>query len=86
MSTLQTCLPHLSDVAILPREIQKSHFSTLLCIYFRLYEWWSKPKAVQFAASASSPEHECRTYAGLVAKPGRLSHDGFCTSETVACA
>ena len=37
MSTLQTCLPHLSDVAILPREIQKSHFSTLLFIYFRLF-------------------------------------------------
>jgi len=26
MSTLQTCLPHLSDVAILPREIQKVIF------------------------------------------------------------
>ena len=35
--TLQICLPHLSDVATLPWEIPKSHFSTLLFIYFRLF-------------------------------------------------
>jgi len=34
--TLQICPPHLSDVATLPWEIQKSHFSTLLFIYFRV--------------------------------------------------
>jgi len=37
MNILQICPPHLSDVATLPWEIQKSHFSTLLCIYFRLF-------------------------------------------------
>jgi len=36
IKTLQVCPPHLSDVATLP-EIQKSHFSTLLFIYFRLF-------------------------------------------------
>jgi len=37
MNTLQICPPHLSDVATLPSEIKKSHFSTLLFIYFRLF-------------------------------------------------
>jgi len=37
MNTLHICPPHLSDVATLPWEIQKSHFSTLLFIYFRLF-------------------------------------------------
>jgi len=37
MNILQICPPHLSDVATLPWEIQKSHFSTLLFIYFRLF-------------------------------------------------
>ena len=37
MNTLHTCPPQLSDVATLPWEIQKSHFSTLLFIYFRLF-------------------------------------------------
>ena len=37
MKILQICPPPLSDVATLPWEIQKSHFSTLLFIYFRLF-------------------------------------------------
>jgi len=37
MNTLQICPPYLSDIAILPWEIQKSHFLTLLFIYFRLF-------------------------------------------------
>jgi len=37
MNLLQSCPPHLSDVATLPWEIQKSHFSTLLFIYFRIF-------------------------------------------------
>jgi len=37
MKTLQICPPHLSDVATLPWEIRKTHFSTLLFIYFRLF-------------------------------------------------
>ena len=37
MNTLQICPPHLSDVATLRWEIQKSHFSTLLFIYFRSF-------------------------------------------------
>ena len=39
MNTLQICLPHLSDddVATLRRKTQKSHFSTLLFIYFGLF-------------------------------------------------
>ena len=37
MNTLHICLSHLSDVATLPWEIQRSHFSTLLFIYFRLF-------------------------------------------------
>jgi len=38
MNNLQICPPHLSDdVATLPWEIPKSHFSTLLFIYFRLF-------------------------------------------------
>jgi len=37
MKTLQICPRNLSDVATLSWEIQKSHFSTLLFIYFRLF-------------------------------------------------
>jgi len=37
MNTLQICPPHLSHVATLPWEIQQSHYSTLLFIYFRLF-------------------------------------------------
>jgi len=37
MNNLQICPPYLSDVATLLWEIQKSHFSTLLFIYFRLF-------------------------------------------------
>ena len=38
MNNLQICPPHLSDdVDTLPWEIPKSHFSTLLFIYFRLF-------------------------------------------------
>jgi len=37
MNALQICPPHLSDVTTLLWEIQKSHFSTLLFIYFRLF-------------------------------------------------
>jgi len=37
MKMLHIWPPHLSDVATLPWEIQKSHFSTLLFIYFRLF-------------------------------------------------
>ena len=37
MNTLQICPPHLSDVVTLPWEIPKSHFATLLFIYFRLF-------------------------------------------------
>jgi len=37
MNILQICLPHLSDVATLPWEIQKKSFSTLFFIYFRLF-------------------------------------------------
>jgi len=37
MQILQICPPHLSYVATLPWEIQKSHFSALLFIYFRLF-------------------------------------------------
>ena len=37
MSILQICPPHLPDVATLPWKIQKSHFSPLLFIYFRLF-------------------------------------------------
>ena len=36
MNILQICPPHLSAVATLTWDIQKSHFSTLLIIYFRL--------------------------------------------------
>jgi len=36
MNILQICPPPLSDVATLPSEIQKSHFSRLSFIYFRL--------------------------------------------------
>jgi len=32
-----TCPPHLSYIATLPQGVQKSHFSTLLFIYFRLF-------------------------------------------------
>ena len=32
MKNLQICLPHLSDVATLPRKIQKKSFSTELFI------------------------------------------------------
>jgi len=42
MNTLQICPPHLSHVATLPWEIQKSHFSTLLFIFFRLFTLASK--------------------------------------------
>jgi len=41
MNTLQICPPHLSDVATLPWEIQKS-FSTLLFIYVRLFKLLQK--------------------------------------------
>ena len=37
MNILHICPPHLSDIATLPWEIQKSHFTTLLFIYFRLF-------------------------------------------------
>ena len=37
MSILQTCPSHLSHVATLPWEIQKSRFSTLLFTYFKLF-------------------------------------------------
>ena len=37
MNTLQLCPPHLSYVATLLWEIQKSHFLTLLFIYFGLF-------------------------------------------------
>jgi len=37
MNILQICPPHPSYVSTLPWEIQKSHFSTLLFIYFRLF-------------------------------------------------
>jgi len=37
MNMLQSFPPDLSDVATLPWEIQKSHFSTLFFIYFRLF-------------------------------------------------
>ena len=37
MNTLQISAPHQSDVATLPWEIQKSHFSTLLFIYVRSF-------------------------------------------------
>ena len=37
MDILQICPPDLSDVATLPWEIRKSHFSTLLFIYVRLF-------------------------------------------------
>ena len=37
MNNLPICPPHLSDVATLPWEIQKSHFSTLLFIYLRIF-------------------------------------------------
>ena len=37
MNILPICPPHLSDVATLPWEIQKSHFSTLLFIHLRLF-------------------------------------------------
>ena len=37
MKILQVCPSHPSYVATLPWEIQKSHFSTLLFIYFRLF-------------------------------------------------
>ena len=37
MNSLQICPPHLLYVATLPWEIQISHFSTILFIYFRLF-------------------------------------------------
>jgi len=37
MNILQICPPHLSGVATLLWGIQKSHFSTLLFTYFRLF-------------------------------------------------
>ena len=37
MNTLQICPPHLSYAATFPWEFQKSHFSTLLFMYFRLF-------------------------------------------------
>jgi len=42
MNTLQICPHHLSDVATLPWEVQKSHFSTSLFIYLRLFFVTSK--------------------------------------------
>ena len=42
MNTLQISAPHQSDVATLPWEIQKSHFSTLLFIYVRLFTSFQK--------------------------------------------
>ena len=33
MNILQTCLPHLSDIATVPWEIQKKSFSTVLFIH-----------------------------------------------------
>jgi len=42
MNTLQICPHHLSDVATLLWEVQKSHFSTSLFIYLRLFFVTSK--------------------------------------------
>jgi len=42
MKILQICQPHLSDVVTLHWEIQRSHFSTLLFMYFRLFTFAQK--------------------------------------------
>jgi len=44
MNALQICPPHLSDVATLHWENQKSHFSTLLFICFRRQEVQLSPR------------------------------------------
>ena len=44
MNILHIRPPHLSDVATLPWEIPKSHFLTLLCIFFRLFTLSQKKK------------------------------------------
>ena len=48
-NTLQICPSHLSDVSTLPWEIQKSHFSTLLFIYFRLFTFAQKTRSSAIA-------------------------------------
>ena len=37
MNILQICPPHLSDVATLPGEIQKSHFNIIIYILHIIY-------------------------------------------------
>jgi len=49
MNTLHICPPQLSDVATLPWEIQKSHFSTLLFIYFKLFTLPQKKESYLFS-------------------------------------
>jgi len=44
MKILQTCPPRLSDVATLPWEIQKSHFNSIIHIYFWLFTQSQKKK------------------------------------------
>jgi len=48
-SILQICPPHLSDVAILPREIQKVIFNSIFHAYF-----WSE----RFARMALASERD----------------------------
>jgi len=52
MSILQICPPHLPDVATLPWEIQKSHFSPLLFIYFRLFTLAQKKTSTNCCTAA----------------------------------
>jgi len=52
MNILQICPHHMSDVATLPWEIPKSHFSTLLFIYFRLFTLPHKKTNSNFCTAA----------------------------------
>jgi len=71
MKILQTCPPHLSDVATSSWEIQRTHFSTSLFIYFRLAQKKTNSKCCTAALvgylllfSASYYVHSLSTVSG----------------------
>ena len=52
MNIFHICPPQPSDVATLPWEIQKSHFSTLLFVYFRLFTFAQKKTSSSCCSAA----------------------------------
>jgi len=54
MNILQICPTHLSDVATLSGEIKKSHFSTLLFLYIRLFTLSQKKTNSNCCTAASA--------------------------------